>query len=133
MALFAIILTSCKKYELGNGTLLSKNSRLCNNWILFEITDRRGQVFDSVGYGENLILDKDGVFEKKPSLHRDNVTTPLPVVKGIWRFAFDKQSLVLFDKDNNTNYKYTIRQLSSKELMIYDESLHKCFHYLTNG
>jgi hypothetical protein len=129
----SLLLSSCTKLDLGDDASIStKKARLCNDWLLFQITDASGNPIDSTGYSENLILKRDGTFEKTASLFQNNISTNLSSISGLWRFAFEKESLVLMNVTRNINIEYDIVKLSTTELIIRDEKTRVSYHYLPN-
>jgi len=133
-ALFMLLVfNSCNKVDFGaNASILSKKSRLCNDWLLFQISDASGNPIDSIGYSENLVIKRDGTFEKTSSLFQNSISTNLSSISGLWRFAFEKESLVLMNVTRNINIEYDIVRLSNTELIIQDEKTKMSYHYLPN-
>ena len=108
-------LSSCSKYDEGsNFTLLTKKSRMVNNWHLTSIT-QDGVSLNMSGILLDLNLMKDG-----------SATTTLSytvlgqiftnVTNGTWEFNDDKSKLVLTETGATITDEYTILKLTKDEL-----------------
>ena len=108
-------LSSCSKYDEGsNFTLLTKKSRMVNNWHLTSIT-QDGVSLNMSGILLDLNLMKDG-----------SATTTLSytvigqiftnVTNGTWEFNDDKSKLVLTETGATITDEYTILKLTKDEM-----------------
>ncbi len=123
--------SACGKYEEGNNySMLSKKLRLCGDWMLYEATDVDGNVIDSLGYAENLYLNRDGSFKKTTTVYEDGRVISTSNISGSWRFIYEKESLALINASRNINLKYTIVRLSKDELKLQDAQTNQTFYFL---
>lgn len=123
--------SACGKYEEGNNySMLSKKLRLCGDWMLYEATDVNGNVIDSLGYAENLYLNRDGSFKKTATIYDEGRVISSTSISGSWRFIYEKESLALINASRDINLKYTIVRLSKDELKLRDEQTNQTFYFL---
>lgn len=112
-----ILLSSCSKYEEGsNFTLLTKNSRMVNDWHLISQTEN-SFTLNLSGVSSHLSLRKDGS-AKSTFSYTILGQTFTNEIDGEWSFSSDKSKLVLVDASNNTTQEYTIVKLTNSELKV---------------
>lgn len=110
-------LSSCSKYDEGSKfTLLSKNSRMVNDWHLISQTEN-GFALNLSGVSWHLTLSKDGT-AKTTFSYTIAGQTLTNEINGEWLFNNDKSKLILVDSSNNTSEEYTIIKLSNSELKV---------------
>lgn len=117
VALFAstLLLSSCSKYDEGsNFTLLSKKSRMVNNWHLMFIS-QDGLALNMGGISFHMELMKDG--SAKNTLSYTSLgQTFQDVAVGTWEFNDDKSKLVLTETGASVTDEYTILKLTKDEM-----------------
>ncbi len=110
-------LSSCSKYDEGSKfTLLSKNSRMVNDWHLISQTEN-GFALNLSGVSWHLTLSKDGT-AKTTFSYTIAGQTLTNEINGEWLFSNDKSKLILVDSSNNTSEEYTIIKLTNSELKV---------------
>ncbi len=108
-------LSSCSKYDEGsNFTLLTKKSRMVNNWHLTAIV-QDGLALNMSGILLDLNLMKDGSATTTLSF-TVNGQTFTDVTNGTWEFNDDKSKLVLTETGATITDEYTILKLTKDEL-----------------
>ena len=109
--------SSCSKYDEGSKfTLLSKKSRMVNDWHLISQTEN-GFALNLSGVSWHLTLSKDGTAKTTFSytIAGQNLTNE---INGEWLFSNDKSKLILVDSSNNNSEEYTIIKLTNSELKV---------------
>lgn len=117
VALFAstLLLSSCSKYDEGsNFTLLTKKSRMVNNWHLTSIT-QDGLALNMSGISLHMELMKDGSATNTLSYTVLGQTFE-DVAVGTWEFNDDKSKLVLTETGATISDEYTILKLTKDEM-----------------
>lgn len=117
VALFAstLLLSSCSKYDEGsNFTLLSKKSRMVNNWHLMSIS-QDGMALNMGGISLHMELMKDGSAKNTLSYTVLGQTFE-DVAVGTWEFNDDKSKLVLMETGSTEMDEYTILKLTKDEM-----------------
>lgn len=117
VALFAstLLLSSCSKYDEGsNFTLLTKKSRMVNNWHLTSIT-QDGLALNMSGISLHMELMKDGSATNTLSYTVLGQTFE-DVAVGTWEFNDDKSKLVLTETGATVSDEYTILKLTKDEM-----------------
>jgi hypothetical protein len=110
-------LSSCSKYDEGSKfTLLSKKSRMVNDWHLTSIS-QDGVALNMSGITQYLDLRKDGSATLTISINIggllvDNSTD------YTWEFNDDKSKLVLTETGATVTDDYTILKLTNSELKV---------------
>ena len=108
-------LSSCSKYDEGsNFTLLTKKSRMVNNWHLTSIT-QDGVSLNMSGILLDLNLMKDGSATTTLS-YTVLGQTFTDVTNGTWEFNDDKSKLVLTETGATITDEYTILKLTKDEM-----------------
>ena len=108
-------LSSCSKYDEGsNFTLLTKKSRMVNNWHLTSIT-QDGVSLNMSGILLDLNLMKDGSATTTLS-YTVLGQTFTDVTNGTWEFNVDKSKLVLTETGATVTDEYTILKLTKDEM-----------------
>jgi len=108
-------LSSCSKYDEGsNFTLLTKKSRMVNNWHLTSIT-QDGVSLNMSGILLDLNLMKDGSATTTLS-YTVLGQTFTDVTNGTWEFNADKSKLVLTETGATVTDEYTILKLTKDEM-----------------
>ncbi len=123
---FLTCFTSCKKYAEGPSfTLLTKKSRVANNWKLkkyfIDGADKTGDAL--VAFKDfNLIIDKNNMKYSKSF----TALSILPYGEaGSWKFSSDKMNIEFTpDNSNIKPYSWKIEKLKEKEV---------CFSYTDNN
>ena len=110
-------LSSCSKYDEGsNFTLLTKKSRMVNNWHLTSIT-QDGLALNMSGISLHMELMKDGSATNTLSYTVLGQTFN-DVATGTWEFNDDKSKLVLTETGATVTDDYTILKLTNSELKV---------------
>jgi hypothetical protein len=108
-------LSSCSKYDEGSKfTLLTKKSRMVNNWHLTSIT-QDGVSLNMSGILLDLNLMKDGSATTTLS-YTVLGQTFTDVTNGTWEFNADKSKLVLTETNATVTDEYTILKLTKDEM-----------------
>ena len=108
-------LSSCSKYDEGsNFTLLTKKSRMVNNWHLTSIT-QDGLALNMSGISLHMELMKDGSATNTLSYTVLGQTFE-DVAVGTWEFNDDKSKLVLTETGATVSDEYTILKLTKDEM-----------------
>lgn len=108
-------LSSCSKYDEGsNFTLLSKKSRMVNNWHLMSIS-QDGLALNMGGISLHMELMKDGSAKNTLSYTVLGQTFQ-DVAVGTWEFNDDKSKLVLTETGATISEEYTILKLTKDEM-----------------
>jgi hypothetical protein len=124
-------LSSCSKYEEGpNITLLTKKTRLCGDWMLYEVTDVFGNSIDSTNYSENIYIDRDGTFKKTMTEYNAGSVVATSSIYGSWKFVNEKEELALINVSQNIDLRYTIVRLSNYELKLLDENTKTTYYFV---
>lgn len=114
LALMAVAVTSCSKYEEGPKlTLLSKKARLTGEWTLNKV-EVNGETQDISGYTVNVTFLKDGSYTYKWTSGGFSVQE-----SGTWKFSDDKVDLILTDEDGDVTTSEIVR-LANDELKLKD-------------
>jgi len=108
-------LSSCSKYDEGSKfTLLTKKSRMVNNWHLTSIT-QDGLALNMSGISLHMELMKDGSATNTLS-YTVLGQTFTDVTNGTWEFNADKSKLVLTETGATVTNEYTILELKKDEM-----------------
>lgn len=114
LAMMAVAVTSCSKYEEGpKFTLMSKKARLTGEWTLSAV-EVNGTAQDISGYTVNVTIEKDGSYTYKWSSGGFSVEE-----SGTWEFSDDKGSLIMTDEDGDKTTSEIVR-LANDELKLKD-------------
>ena len=114
LALMAVAVTSCSKYEEGpKFTLLSKKARLTGEWTLSKV-EVNGTAQDISGYTVTVTIDKDGSYTYKWTSGGFSAEE-----SGTWEFSDDKVSLIMTDADGDVSTSEIVR-LANDELKLKD-------------
>lgn len=114
LALMAVAVTSCSKYEEGSKfTLLTKKARLTGDWSLNKV-EVNGNPEDISGYQVNVTFLKDGSYTYKWTSGGFSVQE-----SGTWKFSDDKEDLIFTDADGDVTTSQIVR-LANKELKLKD-------------
>ena len=118
-ALSTLLLTSCNKYEEGsNFSLISKTSRMVNNWEMTKLEQTNGtataDITSTVDYIE-LDMNEDNTYEKRTAL--TILVQIINVETGTWAFNNDKTQVLLNASDGTTT-TCDIIKLKKDELKI---------------
>ena len=110
----SILFTSCKKYEDGPTiSLLTRKTRMVNEWVIEKATDEKGNDVTSYWQGANPLLSI-----KKDKTYSSTIILGV-ILSGIWDFS-NKDEDVVFSQSspyaNSTTYK--ILRLKDKELWL---------------
>jgi hypothetical protein len=110
-------LSSCSKYDEGSKfTLLSKKSRMVNNWHLIS-ANVDGFEINLSGTSKHLELSKDGS-AKYTETYIIFGQTYEGISNGTWEFNDDKSKLVLTETGATVTDDYTIIKLTNSELKV---------------
>ena len=110
-------LSSCSKYDEGSKfTLLSKKSRMVNDWHLMSKSVGAFEINLS-GISKHLKLSKDGSLEYTETFIVLGQTYE-EITYGTWEFSDDKSKLVLQETGGTITGEYTILKLTSSELKV---------------
>jgi hypothetical protein len=108
-------LSSCSKYDEGSYfTLLTKKSRMVNNWHLMSASVG-GFEINLSGISKHLELSKDGLYKYTESFIILGQTLG-EITYGTWEFNADKSKLVLTETGATITDEYTILKLTKDEL-----------------
>ncbi len=108
-------LSSCSKYDEGSKfTLLTKKSRMVNNWHLTSIV-QDGAALNMSGILLDMNLMKDGSATTTLS-YTVLGQTFTDVTNGTWEFNDDKSKLVLTETGASVTDEYTILKLTKDEM-----------------
>lgn len=108
-------LSSCSKYDEGSKfTLLTKKSRMVNNWHLTSIV-QDGAALNMSGILLDMNLMKDGSATTTLS-YTVLGQTFTDVTNGTWEFNDDKSKLVLTETGTTVTDEYTILKLAKDEM-----------------
>ena len=117
LILATTFLSSCSKYDEGSKfTLLSKKSRMVNDWHLTSIS-QDGVALNMSGITQYLDLRKDGSATLTISINIGGLLVDNSTV-GTWEFNDDKSKLVLTETGATVTDDYTILKLTSSELKV---------------
>ncbi|MEN9302376.1 MAG: hypothetical protein RL264_805 [Bacteroidota bacterium] len=116
--LAVVVLSACGKYEDGPSmSLMSKKSRLCNDWTLNYVLKNTNDITDETKT-HKFVIEKDGTFSSSGvynslgQLHGD-------YTHGKWEFSADKTQLLIYEnEDEDPTHTYTIKELRNKSLTI---------------
>lgn len=108
-------LFSCSKYDEGSKfTLLTKKSRMVNNWHLMS-ANVDGFEINLSGISKYLELSKDGS-AKYTEKYTVLGATYEEITYGTWEFNDDKSKLVLTETGATVSDEYTILKLTKDEM-----------------
>ena len=115
LILATTFLSSCSKYDEGsNFTLLTKKSRMVNNWHLMSASVG-GFEINLSGISKHLELSKDGSYK-----YTETYMILGQIIEGItygtWEFNDDKSKLVLTETGATISDEYTILKLTKDEM-----------------
>lgn len=117
VAVLSMGLTSCSKYEEGPGfTLLTKKSRIVNNWTLSSmVIDGQNQDLD--GLTMDVDMTKDDTYEVRMTQTYMGVTFG-DTTSGTWAFSDDKTQLLMTDEGETEADTMVILMLKKDELKL---------------
>ena len=111
IAFLAVSASSCSKYDEGSKfTVLSKKSRLVNDWTVDKMTANGTDVTDS-GIIEDLNIKKDGDVTTNSTFFGVPTTT-----QGTWVFDNDKSHVIISNGEDLESYE--IIKLKKNELKV---------------
>lgn len=111
LAVVAISLSSCNKYEEGsNFSLLSAKARLVNTWTVLSATANGTDI--SAGIPDNYTINKDGSYVATWTAGGLSVND-----NGKWEFNSDKTQVTLTDSDGDQSV-WKILMLKNKDLKV---------------
>ncbi len=120
--LLAAFTFSCKKYEDGPTlSLRSKKARVANEWQYDQVVAPNGTNITAQFANNSIEFTKDG--EYIASYGTSSAQT------GTWRFASDKEDMVLTPNDNSDATVMKIMRLKGKELWFSIEESSGIFEY----
>lgn len=119
-SVFAVLITlfvfsSCNKYPDGPSiSLISKKSRLCNDWVLVSKLRNAEDVTDD-NVTSKLVIEKDGTYSWSETYEamgqfKGNFSS------GDWEFGDSKTTLNLFEKKGDSKATIPTRTLKINEL-----------------
>ena len=124
----AVTFTACNKYEEGsNYSLISKKSRVANEWKLNRATAENSGVTADITTTLTLSTTKDGTFTRTATIATIDFAET-----GNWVFNDDKTSLIMTDSDGDV-FTGTIKKLKSDEMTLVnvDGSTTYTYEYVT--
>ena len=118
LSLFAtLFISSCNKYSEGpNFSLLTRNARISNDWVLESYTKDGTNLYDET-YEMNLSIEKDGTYSMSiitPNLGQLHSETS----HGTWEFGNSQSSISLLEEGSIIGVSYEIIMLKNKNLKL---------------
>ncbi len=111
------LLTSCSKYDEGSKfTLLTKKSRVINDWKLVSMT-QNGTLLDMTGFVITSKFTKDGAYSTT-SAYTFMGQTFTDVASGTWTFNDDKTKLLTVETGTSITGEWTIIQLAKDNMKL---------------
>ena len=111
------MMTSCSKYEEGSKfTLLTKKSRVINEWNLVSMT-QDGTALNMTGLVVTIKFLKDGTYSNTTSYTLLGQTYT-DTVNGTWSFSDDKTKLLTIETGTTVTGEWTIIQLAKDDMKL---------------
>jgi hypothetical protein len=111
------MMTSCSKYEEGSKfTLLTKKSRVINEWNLVSMT-QDGTTLNMTGLVVTIKFLKDGTYSNTTSYTLLGQTYT-DTVTGTWSFSDDKTKLLTIETGTTVTGEWTIIQLAKDDMKL---------------
>ena len=111
------VFSSCNKYSEGpNFSLLTKKTRVVNDWTLESYTKDNTELYEQ-GYEENLSIEKDGTYSMTritPNLGQLHSVSS----HGTWEFDNAKTSISFLEEGSIIGITYEILMLKNKSLKL---------------
>lgn len=115
----ATLTTSCNKYEGGPGiSLMSKKSRLANDWQMTKLTKNDVEQ-DISNYTQKISIKKDGTYTSSSSYSFMGQVYNTSD-SGTWEFNDDKTKLLTLVNGETVKDTVTIYRLTNSELQFKD-------------
>jgi hypothetical protein len=113
-----LVITGCRKYTDGPTiSLMTKKSRLCNDWTL-NFAQKNGNDITNKTETVKLIIEKDGTYSMSRVMNALGQFQG-SYTNGIWIFDEAKTKFILFENGSvDPTSTFTIRELRSKSLTI---------------
>lgn len=119
--LTSVVLFSCKKYDDGPVlSLRTKKSRIANEWQFDQVVAPNGTNITTQFANSGFELSKDGEYI---------ITEGISAETGQWRFASDKENLVLTPNDNSSATLLMIMRLKEKDFWFSIEETDGIYEY----
>lgn len=119
VAVMAMGLTSCSKYEDGPSvTLLTKKSRMANNWTLSSMTEN-GTAVDLSNTTMEVDMTKEGTYTQRYTISYDVLGQTVTVgdtTTGAWAFSDDKTQLLMTEEGETEADTMVITMLKKDQL-----------------
>jgi len=111
------MMTSCSKYDEGSKfTLLTKKSRVINEWNLVSMT-QDGTSLNMTGLVVTIKFLKDGTYSNTTSYTLLGQTYT-DTVTGSWSFSDDKTKLLTIETGTTVTGEWTIIQLAKDDMKL---------------
>jgi hypothetical protein len=111
------MMTSCSKYDEGsNFTLMTKKSRVINEWNLVSMT-QDGTTLNMTGLVVTIKFLKDGTYSNTTSYTLLGQTYT-DTVTGTWSFSDDKTKLITIETGETEIGEWTIIQLAKDDMKL---------------
>lgn len=119
--LLVILLSSCRKYSDGPSfSLLSKKSRICNDWLLVTHTVNDEDVI-SQNVTSKMIIEKDGTYAISETTESMGQLQG-EYSNGNWSFSDAKDMLYLYQNGAaKPTRTFKIKELRNKEIKLVEE------------
>lgn len=116
-----LIFSSCNKYSEGpNYSMLTRKTRLCNDWELKAYSVSGNNAFD-VDYTTKLSIDKDGTYSMSKTFNALGQIQG-EYSNGRWELV-EKDEILYFYEDTTSKptHEYSIKELRNKQLVIVED------------
>jgi len=111
------MMTSCSKYDEGSKfTLLTKKSRVINEWNLVSMT-QDGTALNMTGLVVTSKFSKDGTYSTTTAYTLLGQTYT-DTVTGTWSFSDDKTKLLTIETGTTVTGEWTIIQLAKDDMKL---------------
>ena len=111
------MMTSCSKYDEGsNFTLMTKKSRVINEWNLVSMT-QDGTALNMTGQVVTSKFSKDGTYSTTTAYTLLGQTYT-DTVTGTWSFSDDKTKLLTIETGTTVTGEWTIIQLAKDDMKL---------------
>lgn len=111
------MLTSCSKYDEGSKfTLLTKESRVVNDWNLVSMT-QDGTALNMTGLVVTIKFSKEGAYTNTTAYTLLGQTYT-DTVTGTWSFSDDKTKLLTVETGTTVTGEWTIIQLAKDNMKL---------------
>ncbi len=111
------MMTSCSKYDEGSKfTLLTKKSRVINEWNLVSMT-QDGTSLNMTGLVVTIKFLKDGTYSNTTAYTLLGQTYT-DTVTGTWSFSDDKTKLLTIETGTTVTGEWTIIQLAKDDMKL---------------